>query len=146
MVTACTIGKHPSLLSKEKTKSIIFSLYTHTQSIYLGVCIGCVDDLLMLRFLPLFFALLHYFPQQHALATVTGLYAYEKENVWLLMADGVRLSVTLTSPIAAQPNEKFPVLVEYKPYRKDDSSFNAGQATVIYLARRGFIVSANAGS
>lgn len=100
----------------------------------------------MLRYLQLTFALLLVFAQHYALAAVPGLYAYEKENVWLPMADGVRLSVTLTSPTATNPNEKFPVLLEYKPYRKDDNSFNAEQVTVIYLVRRGFIVSANAGS
>ena len=97
----------------------------------------------MLRYLQLAFDFLLVFAQHlYAPAAVPGLYAYEKENAWLPMADGVRLSVTLTIPTVKRPNDKFPVLLEYKPYRKDDNSFNAEQATVIYLARRGFIVSA----
>ncbi|CAF1393462.1 unnamed protein product [Adineta steineri] len=62
------------------------------------------------------------------------------ENVWLSMPDGVRLSTTLTIPVAKHGNEKFPVLLEYKPYRKDDNSFNADQSNIFYLARRGFTV------
>ena len=40
------------------------------------------------------------------------------------MPDGVRLSATLYMPDAAQvkPGEKFPALLEYLPYRKDDST------------------------
>jgi predicted acyl esterase len=94
---------------------------------------------------PVFISLL-FFAQHYALASVPSLYTYEKQNVWLSMADGVRLSVTLTIPTAAPPDKTFPVLLEYKPYRKDDNSFNADQATIVYLARRGFIVRANAGS
>ncbi|CAF4024723.1 unnamed protein product [Adineta steineri] len=56
------------------------------------------------------------------------------------MPDSVRLSATLTIPVAKHSNEKFPVLLEYKPYRKDDNSFNADQSNIFYLARRGFIV------
>ncbi len=57
------------------------------------------------------------------------------------MPDGIRLSVTLAIPVAKHPNEKFPVVLESRPYRKDDNSFNSDQANIIYLARRGFIVS-----
>ena len=100
----------------------------------------------MLRYFQPAFALFLVFVQHYVLAAAPGLYAYEKENAWLPMADGVRLSVTLTIPTVTKSSEKFPVLLEYKPYRKDDNSFNAEQATVIYLARRGFIVSTNVGS
>ncbi|CAF1180352.1 unnamed protein product [Adineta steineri] len=60
--------------------------------------------------------------------------------MWLAMPDGVRLSATLTIPIPKYDNEKFPVLLEYKPYRKDDSFYNFNQPNIYYLARRGFIV------
>ena len=56
------------------------------------------------------------------------------------MSDGIRLSVTLTIPVAKVGDEKFPVLLEYKPYRKDDNFFNSDQASIFYLVRRGFIV------
>ncbi|CAF1147732.1 unnamed protein product [Rotaria sordida] len=56
------------------------------------------------------------------------------------MPDGVRLSATLTIPIPKQTDEKFPVLLEYKPYRKDDDFYNYNQPNNYYLVRRGFIV------
>ncbi|CAF2401400.1 unnamed protein product [Rotaria sp. Silwood2] len=56
------------------------------------------------------------------------------------MSDGVRLSATLTIPIPKQTDEKFPVLLEYKPYRKDDNFYNYNQPNIYYLVRRGFIV------
>lgn len=57
------------------------------------------------------------------------------------MPDGIRLSASLAIPIAKYDNEKFPVLLEYKPYRKDDSFYNYHQPQIFYLARRGYIVS-----
>ena len=78
---------------------------------------------------------------QCCLTAVPNAYRFTTENNWLTMSDGVRLSVTLTIPVVKDDNEKFPVLLEYKPYRKDDNSFNSDQSTIIYLARRGFIVS-----
>src|SRR5437879_4275119 len=39
---------------------------------------------------------------------------------WIPMPDGVRLSATLYMPDNAKPGEKFPALLEYLPYRKDD--------------------------
>ncbi|CAF4382834.1 unnamed protein product, partial [Rotaria magnacalcarata] len=61
-------------------------------------------------------------------------------NNWLPMPDGVRLSVTLTVPISTRRSETFPILLQYKPYRKDDSLLYADQSDARYLARRGFIV------
>lgn len=78
---------------------------------------------------------------QHSQAATPNLYGFTTENQWLPMSDGVRLSVTLTIPVAKHDDEKFPVLLEYKPYRKDDNFFNSDQTTIIYLARRGFMVS-----
>lgn len=68
-------------------------------------------------------------------------YDFTSNNVWLPMPDGIRLSASLAIPIARTENEKFPVLLEYKPYRKDDSFYNFNQPQVAYLARRGYIVS-----
>lgn len=67
-------------------------------------------------------------------------YQYRVENEWIRVSDGVRLSATITSPIQKQPDEAFPVLLQYKPYRKDDNMFYADQNNVRYLVRRGFIV------
>ena len=77
---------------------------------------------------------------QHSLATAQNPYRFTTEHQWLEMPDGVRLSVTLTAPIAKHDGEQFPILLEYKPYRKDDNFFNSDRANIAYLARRGFIV------
>ncbi|CAF3763545.1 unnamed protein product [Rotaria socialis] len=67
-------------------------------------------------------------------------YSFTTEDRWLTMGDGVRLSCTLAVPIPKQTDEKFPILLEYRPYRKDDSFYNYIQPTIHYLVRRGFIV------
>src|SRR6202158_1971920 len=41
---------------------------------------------------------------------------------WIPMPDGVRLAATLYMPDNAKPDEKFPALLEYLPYRKDDDT------------------------
>jgi predicted acyl esterase len=38
------------------------------------------------------------------------------------MKDGVRLAATLYMPEGAKPGEKFPAVLDYLPYRKDDST------------------------
>jgi predicted acyl esterase len=63
------------------------------------------------------------------------------EDLWLSMPDGIRLSATLTIPIPKTVDEKFPILLEYKPYRKDDSFYNYNRPNIHYLVQRGFIVS-----
>ncbi len=78
---------------------------------------------------------------QKSIGQVSYMYAFTTENMWLSMPDGVRLSATLTVPIRKYNGENFPVLLEYKPYRKDDSFYNYNQPNIYYLARRGFIVS-----
>jgi predicted acyl esterase len=89
----------------------------------------------------LIFVFIFSLKMQHSLAAVPNTYTFTIENGWLAMPDGVRLSTTFAIPVAKHSSEKFPVLLEYKPYRKDDNSFNSDQATIFYLARRGFIVS-----
>ena len=44
------------------------------------------------------------------------------ENVWIPMKDGVRLAVTLYRPDGGKAGEKFPAVLEYHPYRKDDGT------------------------
>jgi predicted acyl esterase len=69
------------------------------------------------------------------------MYSFTTEDIWLPMSDGIRLSATLTIPSSEGTDEKFPVLLEYKPYRKDDSFYNFNQPNTYYFVRRGFIVS-----
>jgi len=45
----------------------------------------------------------------------------ERREVWIAMPDGVRLAADLYLPKKIQPAERFPVLLEYIPYRKTES-------------------------
>jgi predicted acyl esterase len=70
-------------------------------------------------------------------------YEFTVETTWITMKDNVRLSVTFFRPVPLQPDEKFPVLFEFLPYRKDDpvSMGDSRYAqTYAYFARRGFIM------
>jgi hypothetical protein len=62
------------------------------------------------------------------------------ERRWLTMPDGVRLAATIYMPRARRANEKFPVLLEILPYRKDDTFYLMDYPTYSYLAARGFMV------
>src|SRR5579863_1192969 len=41
---------------------------------------------------------------------------------WIPLHDGIRLAVNLFMPKGANPGDKFPAILEYLPYRKDDWS------------------------
>ena len=61
------------------------------------------------------------------------------ENVWIPMKDGVRLSATLYMPDGAKPGEKFPAILEYHPYRKDDAMAARDYGLYTYFAHRGYV-------
>jgi predicted acyl esterase len=71
-----------------------------------------------------------------ALATRYGVRMVQE---WIPMSDGIRLAATLYMPDGAKPNEKFPALLEYLPYRKDDSTAARDYPIHSYFARRGYI-------
>jgi len=78
----------------------------------------------------------------HALATEppsAPAYGVHMENVWIPMKDGVRLAATLYMPDGAKPGEKFPALLDYLPYRKDDSTAAGDYPKNAYFARRGYV-------
>ncbi len=58
---------------------------------------------------------------------------------WLTMPDGTRLATTIYMPRARRVGEKFPVLLELLPYRKDDTFCLVDYPTYSYFAKRGFI-------
>jgi uncharacterized protein len=66
---------------------------------------------------------------------------------WIPMPDGVRLSATLYMPEAAKANagsnsnsnDKFPALLEYLPYRKDDSTAARDYPVHAWFAARGYV-------
>jgi hypothetical protein len=66
-------------------------------------------------------------------------YGVRMENVWIPMKDGVRLAATLYMPDGAKPGEKFPALLDYLPYRKDDSTAAGDYPKNAYFARRGYV-------
>ena len=61
------------------------------------------------------------------------------EPAWIPMKDGVRLAVNLFMPADAKPGEKFPVILEYLPYRKDDWAWPRDYGLYSYFTRHGYI-------
>jgi len=64
--------------------------------------------------------------------------AYRIERGELAMADGVALAATYFLPEAREAGERFPVLLEFLPYRKDDSFYLRDLPHHAAWARRGF--------
>ena len=60
-------------------------------------------------------------------------------NIWIPMKDGVRLAATLYMPEGAKPGEKFPALLDYLPYRKDDATAAGDYPKNAFFARRGYV-------
>src|SRR5580700_10566905 len=58
---------------------------------------------------------------------------------WIPMPDGMRLSATLYMPDNAKPGEKFPALLEYLPYRKDDATAARDYPIHSWFAARGYV-------
>ncbi len=55
------------------------------------------------------------------------------------MSDGVKLAASIYMPVARSKGEKFPVLFEYLPYRKDDSFYIGDYPSYSYFAKHGYI-------
>ena len=55
------------------------------------------------------------------------------------MTDGVRLAVTLYSPGDAKPADKFPAILEYIPYRKDDWQEQWDYEMYSYFVPHGYV-------
>lgn len=66
--------------------------------------------------------------------------AFNIERDWLTMSDGVKLSVTYFLPATKEPEDRFPVLLEMDPYRKDDMSYLWDYPTASYFASHGYAV------
>jgi len=66
-------------------------------------------------------------------------YGVRMVQAWIPMKDGVRLAATLYMPDGAKPGEKFPALLEYLPYRKDDDTAAGDYSKHAYFARRGYV-------
>ena len=55
------------------------------------------------------------------------------------MKDGTRLAVNLFVPEGAKPGDKFPALLSYLPYRKDDWSLAGDWDLMTFFVRRGYV-------
>jgi uncharacterized protein len=66
-------------------------------------------------------------------------YGVRMENTWIPMKDGIRLAATLYMPDGAKVSERFPALLEYHPYRKDDATATRDYELYAYFARRGYV-------
>ncbi len=69
-------------------------------------------------------------------------FEYEFEVVpheWIVLSDGIRLSVKLWKPLARCEDEHFPVILEAIPYRKDDISLYDDSVRMEYFAGHGYI-------
>jgi putative CocE/NonD family hydrolase len=61
------------------------------------------------------------------------------EEAWIPMPDGIRLAADLYVPADKRPDQKYPVLLEYLPYRKTESR-DRNYALYSYFVERGYIV------
>ena len=61
------------------------------------------------------------------------------ENGSIPMKDGIRLAMTLYRPTGGKSDEKFPAILEYHPYRKDDAMAAQDYEIYSYFARRGYV-------
>jgi uncharacterized protein len=66
-------------------------------------------------------------------------YVVRMVQQWIPMADGVRLAATLYMPDGTKPGERFPALLEYLPYRKDDATAARDYPIHSYFAQRGYV-------
>jgi predicted acyl esterase len=66
-------------------------------------------------------------------------YGVRLEKTFIPMKDGVRLAVTLYMPDGASAGQRFPALLEYLPYRKDDDEAVRDFGTHSYFAKRGYV-------
>jgi putative CocE/NonD family hydrolase len=60
-------------------------------------------------------------------------------NVRIKMRDGIELSANLFMPVPKTDGEKFPVILEMIPYRKDDWRYVTDHQRMLYFAERGFV-------
>jgi len=79
-------------------------------------------------------------PAKARAAIPSATYEFRIEQDWLRMRDGVRLSVTYYKPVPKTDGEKFPVLLEMLPYRKDDFFRARDYSLYTYFVRRGYVM------
>ncbi len=63
----------------------------------------------------------------------------KKVQTWIPMKDGTRLAVNLFMPEGSKPGDKYPALLSYLPYRKDDWSLAGDWDLMAFFVRRGYV-------
>src|SRR5262245_48654559 len=66
-------------------------------------------------------------------------YGIRIDEAWIAMPDGVRLSADLYMPDGGKAGERFPVLLEYLPYRKAEGR-GRNYPLYSYFVQRGYVV------
>jgi putative CocE/NonD family hydrolase len=66
-------------------------------------------------------------------------YGVAVKEAWITMPDGVRLAADLYMPQGGEDGEQFPVILEYTPYRKDESR-GRNLPLFTYFVERGYIL------
>ena len=64
---------------------------------------------------------------------------FDISEVWITMPDGVRLAADIYRPAGAQHSDAYPVLLEYTPYRKNESR-GRNYPLYSYFLDNGYIV------
>ena len=65
----------------------------------------------------------------------------EIQSDWITLPDGVRLSADIYHPTSGRAGERFPVLLEYLPYRKHEAR-GRNWTLYSYFVQRGYVVAA----
>ena len=78
-------------------------------------------------------------PAQGNPDVTTARYSFTMKSVSIRMPDGVKLAATLYMPVGAPRETRFPVLLNYLPYRKDDGEAQEDYGLFSYFASRGFV-------
>jgi putative CocE/NonD family hydrolase len=68
-------------------------------------------------------------------------YGMELRSASISMPDGIRLSADLYQPTGGKAGERFPVLLEYLPYRKHEAR-SRNWALYSYFVQRGYVIAA----
>jgi putative CocE/NonD family hydrolase len=66
-------------------------------------------------------------------------YGISMQEQWITMPDGIRLAADLYMPSGGTGSERFPVLLEYLPYRKTESR-GRNYSMYSYFVERGYVV------
>ena len=64
----------------------------------------------------------------------------EFREAWIVMPDGVRLAADLWVPEGAGPEAQYPILLEYLPYRKNESRSPRNYPMFSYFVEHGYVV------